>query len=126
MKNMKTATNRKTTTPNTDGLTFSRKMVYKIQHFRNNLFLVKFDGCLPIVCDDVSLVINSSNYDDFKQPLLKFLRNKKLQKINDEDVYDNGEIIYNGENDDTDDYFGILDEDDDSLNSILNKLKQIK
>ena len=106
---------------NSNQLEFKRKRVVRIEHFRDNLFLVQFERYEPIVCDDKSLVINSSNYDDFKQPLLQFLRGKKLQKINSEDNdfnYDSGEVIYIYQEDDCFEYDKL------EYESLLNSLRR--
>ena len=77
-------------------LVSKRLLVVAIQHHRDNLFLVRYDGCETVISDDVSIAETASNFDDFKIEFLKFLRTRKLNKLDDnlELIYNTGDIIY--------------------------------
>jgi len=81
-------------------LVFRRLVVVAIQHHRDNLFLVQYEGCQPVISDDVSIAETASNFSEFKAEFLKFLRYRKLNKLDDntELIYNTGDVIYTNTN----------------------------
>jgi len=75
---------------------FKRLPVVRIQHYRDGLFFVEYESCKAVIADDVAIAETASNFKEFKENFVKFLRGRKIKSFGEDSelIYNEGDVIY--------------------------------